>query len=464
MSQAHALRTVFSQTIRARAAVSNAATQRERSTHRLSGTDADVGSTIIEDASRQQSTPRVVLKGGKSRLFKAGAPHVYGGAVDSVVGRPPPAAGDVVVVTDGQKRAFGWGVYNPASMFRVRLMQTDLDVDREPGCLLDLPALIRARVQQAVALRRTLGLPSAQTSVYRLINSEGDRLSGLIADVLGDHVVVLSCAAWVERHAPVVRAAIQEATGLRSIVWRPSLDILREEGLELPAGGTPTQEPSTPADGAVQVVENGVHFRAALHGQKTGFYADQRDNRAYLRTIAGGKTVLDLCSYSGGFAINAALGGATHVTAVDSSASALVLAEANAAFNGVLPSSITLVKDDVAAFMAAALAAGRQWDLVVLDPPKLAPSKKVLDRAAAKYRRLNALAMQLTAAGGLLMTCSCSGAMTQSGAFPTVLQDASTLARRPIRILRHSGAGPDHTLIPGYPEGAYLTNMLLHVH
>eukprot|EP00887_Chlorella_sp_A99_P007358 scaffold2.g7358.t1 len=431
--------------------------------------------------------PRVMLKGGKARLFADGTPIVFGGAVDRVVGRPAPRAGDCVVVCDGADRPIGWGVYNPHSMFRVRIMQLaeewqqDGQQQQQGGLMQpgecepprpDLPALLRARLAQAAALRAALGLPSADTTVYRLANSEGDRLSGLVVDVLGpEHAVVSSSAAWVEQQRPEVERWLHEAVGVQHVVWRPAADMLREEGVEVEAGSAHAQDgesgeeeegaaaaaaPSASESGngasqeadTVVVLENGVRYAAAPQGQKTGFYADQRDSRLLVRRLAAGRRVLDVCCYSGGFALSAAVGDAAYVTGVDSSAAALALARRNAELNGV---------------QERAAAEGRQWDLLVLDPPKLAPSHKALPRALRKYRSLNAAALALVAPGGLLMTCSCSGAVSQGGEFLPMLAAAARDAGRRLTMVREAGAAPDHALDLGHPEGRYLTNALVRV-
>ncbi|BFI42236.1 23S rRNA (cytosine1962-C5)-methyltransferase [Marchantia polymorpha subsp. ruderalis] len=428
------------------------------------GGDASSSSPrIAEGAARNPGVPRVVLKKGKVQMFKDGSPMVYSGAVDCVVGKPPPRSGETVLVTDAAKQPFAWGVYNQDSMFRVRIMQMEADAERDPSCFLDMEKLIFSRVAAAVELRKLLGLPSCDTNVFRLINSEGDGLSGLIADVLGEHLVVASSAAWVEKYRPTIEAALTAATGgIASITWRPSVDILKDEGLSL-------QDPTDflidlPGElDEVEVVENGVRFMASVSGQKTGFYADQRESRFFLRSLCEGKTVLDLCCYSGGFALNAAAGGASHVTGVDSSGPAIELARANAALNGIDPCRSTFIRQDIKNFLSHSVAEGRSWDVVILDPPKLAPNRKVLSRAITQYRRLNALAMKVINPSGLLMTCSCSGAMTQSGNFVSVLQEASKQAGRKLTQLRYAGASPDHTLDVSYPEGAYLTNVLLRV-
>ncbi|KAG2499516.1 hypothetical protein HYH03_002463 [Edaphochlamys debaryana] len=428
--------------------------------------------------------PTAVLKKDKARLFLYGNPMVYGGAVDCVIGRPPPQAGDPVWVTDHSRRRLGWGVFNPHSMFRVRLLQQQSEVDADPSLALDLPRLLTLRVRQAAELRRALGLgpASAPTTVYRLINSEGDRLSGLTADVLGEAVVVQATAAWVQKHRPEVEAAITAATGLSRIVWRPQWRILAEEGLTPPEGaGQGQAQGGEEGEGEgggeserVEVCEGGLRLLACPTGQKTGFYADQRDSRAFLgalvrqqseaAAVAGqqGPAVLDLCCYSGGFALAAAAAGAGSVTGVDSSEAAVSLAAANADLNG-LGERASFVRADVADYMREALEQGRQYDIVILDPPKLAPNAASLDRARVKYLKLNKQALALVRPGGLLMTCSCSGAMTQAGGLPGVVSDAARQTGRQVTLLREAGAAPCHPLQPAYPEGRYLTNLTFRV-
>ncbi|MEW5304404.1 MAG: hypothetical protein WDW36_007015 [Sanguina aurantia] len=467
----------------------------------------------------------VVLKADKARLFQTGSPMVFSGAIDNIIGRPPPVAGESVILADRSERVLAWGVFNPTSMFQVRIMQMRSEFE-SPGasdCYMDMPALIAKRIGEAVQLRRLLGLPSAATNVYRLLNSEGDGLSGIIADVLGDTVVVQSSAAWVERYSTEVVLALRHSTGLSHVVWRASEELLREEGITTHThsqqgqshaeGDSSTDESSSSGDGSssggseegsggrVAVKEAGLDFLADPEGQKTGFYADQRDSRAFIAGVSRGRSVLDLCCYSGGFALSAAAGGASRAVGVDSSAGAIHLATANAAANG-LSATASFQRADVSDYMkqavadlrsaAAAASAAQsdtagsssssssgggahaksspavagspvQWDIVVLDPPKLAPTKASLPRARMKYVRLNTMAMQLVAPGGLLMTCSCSGAMTQSNTFLEVLQEAAKQAGRSITVIRTAGPGPDHVLNPAYGEGSYLTNITLRV-
>lgn len=428
--------------------------------------------------------PRVVLKGGKSKLFAGGqSPMVYSGAVDRVVGRPTPQAGDAVLLCDGKEEAIGWGFFNPSSMFRVRVMQTADELDPAALARPDAPALVEQRIAAAVALRRALGLPSPATSVYRLINSEGDRLSGLVVDVLGDRLVVSSSAAWVELNKQAICEALMRHAGLPMGAWRGAADMLAEEGW--PAGGAAAGaqgedesaqeeaaneagaegEAEAGTSGTVVVSEGGISYAVDPAGQKTGFYCDQRDHRAFVRSVAQGKDVLDLCCYTGGFALSAAAGGAASALGVDSSAPAVALAQRNAELNGCTD-RCAFEKGDVAPWMSAAAKEGRQWDIVVLDPPKLAPSRKALTGALRKYESLNASAMRLVRPGGLLMTCSCSGAVRAAhgdDSFEAMLRGAARRARRRVTVVREGSAAPDHTVDPGHPEGRYLTNVLLRV-
>nr|GMC69682.1 ribosomal RNA large subunit methyltransferase I isoform X2 [Ipomoea batatas]GMD51209.1 ribosomal RNA large subunit methyltransferase I isoform X2 [Ipomoea batatas] len=403
---------------------------------------------------------KVVLKKGKTQLFsRGGSPMVYSGAVDRIIGRPPPKSGDVVLVADGTQKPIGWGFYNSVSMFCVRLMQLEDEASRDPSCVLNVEKLLETRIFAAAQLRNTLGLPSPKTNAYRLINSEGDRLSGLIVDVYGDLAVIASSAAWVEKYQQQIKSCICRINGIKRISWRPSVEILKEEGLDF-SDSTNLDLVTSPKRVRVKVMENGISYMISMDGQKTGFYADQRENRQFISTISEGCRVLDICCYTGGFALNAACSGALEVIGVDTSSPALEIAKENIALNGLDSRRISFLRQDATEFMKDAISKHEKWDIVILDPPKLAPRKKVLKSASGMYRNLNSLAMQLTEKGGLLMTCSCSGAMTQSG---QLLDGAASMAGKKITIVREAGAACDHPIDPSYPEGEYLSNILLRV-
>lgn len=250
-------------------------------------------------------------------------------------------------------------------------------------------------------------------------------MSGLCVDVMGTHAVVAVSAAWVLRQREKITAALQSVLApnrTNRLVWRPAVDLLRkEEGWE-----GPLSQDDLPSESGY-LIENGIKYSLQSSAQqKTGFYADQRDSRALLRTLANGKSVLDLCCYTGGFALSAGAGGAERVLGIDSSEPAIAAAQRNAAINGLGPSNLRFERHDLKKLMAAGDTASivkqAPWDIVVLDPPKLAPSRASLARASRQYLAYNAWAMGLVKPGGLLMTCSCSGSMTQSASFVNMLQ------------------------------------------
>ncbi|OVA12749.1 Pseudouridine synthase/archaeosine transglycosylase [Macleaya cordata] len=441
----------------------------------LHSSPATATTTLQEIATNHKGVAKVVLKKGKTQLFRDGSPMVYSGAVDRIIGKPPPKTGDIVLVADGTETPIGWGLYNSVSMFCVRLMQLEEEAARDPSCALDMGKLLETRIDAAIDLRKNLGLPSTHTNAYRLVNSEGDRLSGLIVDVFGDLAVIASSAAWVEKYRQEIESYISRINEINHIKWKPSSDILKEEGLELTDLRDSLPSPSLEK---VKVMENGILYTISLEGQKTGFYADQRENRRFISSISEGQNVLDVCCYSGGFALSAAVSGATNVIGIDSSLPALELAKENVLLNNLDPGRISFLREDATEFMKGAASRHEAWDLVILDPPKLAPRRKVLQSAAGMYRNLNSLAMQVTKRGGLLMTCSCSGAMTQSGMFLRTIQartsahnhflqhfvqGAASMAGRRVTVLRQAGAACDHPIDPSYPEGAYLSNILLRV-
>lgn len=394
-------------------------------------------------------------------------------------------------VVDGGGGLIGWGVYNPHSMYRVRLLATD-----EPSLLdhRDVSNLLHHRLQEAADLRRACGLPSDGTTAYRLVNSEGDRLSGLTVDVFGTTAVAVTSALWLEQRQDEVVAALGALPMVDEVVWRRSDGRLQQDGWEPPPKRLRDQdappEPQAPRPEPIQVKENGlIYLVSPALGQKSGFYCDQRDNRRLLAEACTGKRVLDLFCYSGGFALAAAKAGAASCVAVDSSSFALELARRNAAIND-LDDQIEFVQADVHKYLKGLNPALRDssqsdgpgprqqpsgegpapvvetgaYDVVICDPPKLAPSFKDLPRATRKYKQLNANAMRaITPRGGLLLSCTCSAAMTQSGSFLSVLHEAAQQCGRAITVLRVAGAAPCHVINPGAPESEYLTAVLLHV-
>lgn len=399
----------------------------------------------------------VILSRGKARLLReTQTTAVYPSAIASISPIPhaPLRPSDPVAVLDGAHNLLALGFYNPFSLYRVRILHHAPPNNSLPW---QIPARIAAIIADAIALRTVLGLPAPDTTAYRVVNADADALPGLVVDRLGATLVVSPSAHWAQTHAATIRTALETAFPDAHLVWRPAEARLRQDGWEgdLPAAPVPT--------GDVTAVESGIRFAlplsAIVAGQKTGHYADHRENRAYVRDLVsrtGMRRVLDLYCYSGLFAISAALGGATTVTGVDSSESAVSIAKENAVRNGV-EGTTKFVESDVGPFMKAERDLGNEYDLIIVDPPKFAPGRKSLHRAKYKYAAVNSAAASLVAPGGLLLTCSCSAAMT-TPLFTEVILHAIRAAGRVPTLLATRGAAPDH---PSGEAGAYLTALLL---
>lgn len=405
----------------------------------------------------------VVLKRGRGRLIRERRSLlVFGDSVAKVHGDPLP--GDVVAVVDGVGLPVGFGFYNPTSMLRIRLLRR---IDSLPHQPVDILREVERLVRRAFSLRANLGLPSKQSTAFRLVNGIADGLSGLVVDVYGHVLVASSSALWVEKHRDLIVSALRNAAPagfITKVVWRSSIDRLRQDGFERaePADGEETDtDENLLMEEDVQVFENGVQYHlpsiALRIGQKTGHFTDQRDARLYLRQILASRgsraRVLDLFSYSGGFGVNAALAGA-EVICVDSSESALALARENARHNNV---EIEFVKSDVSKFLTS-LESTEQFSVVICDPPKFAPNAKSLPRATRKYHSLYAAAMRHVENGGLLLTCSCSAAVSrEAGLFDSIVRKAAVSARTDVKLLRRFSSSSDHPTALEEPDGDYLT-------
>ncbi len=386
---------------------------------------------------------RVVLKKGRARPLWFGHPWVYANAVGRVEGQPEP--GDVVDLLDHDGRMIGRGFYNPRSQIPVRLCtRTDEAVDA---------AFFRARIAQARAARARLGLPSSTTNAYRLVNSEGDDLPGLVVDVYGDAAVAQVTTLGIAVRRAEIYDALEAELGPKTLFELAPPSYADLEGFAA-SSRVARGEPR----GSVVVVENGVQLEVEpLSGQKTGMFIDQRETRARVGELARGARVLDVYAYAGGFGLAAARGGAAAVTAVDSSARAVARIEAHAATNGV---AIEAVEADAFRFLETATP--RAYDLVVIDPPKFARARKDLEAARKGYERLNALALQAAAPGAVLVTCSCSQNV-DAETFERIVAAGAKQAGREVRVFERRGPAADHLLPPAFPEGQYLKVLLCQV-
>lgn len=355
-----------------------------------------------------------------------------------------------VVSSDGQFVARG--LYNPQSKIRARLYSWEQDVPLDA-------AFWQRKVRSAIELRRKLFSDGPAWKACRLIFSESDGLSGLIVDRVDDWLVVQwTSAALVTRQHEILPILIEELAP-KGIWLRTEKGIKELEGLDVQDGLLWGEAPPRP----LFIEENGLQFGVDLaEGQKTGFYFDQRANRKTFAGLANGARVLDVCCYTGSFAINAASQpGCPHVRAIDSSSSALEMARRNAELNDVA-TKVTFQQADAVEAMTELLAAGERYDLIVLDPPKMARSRGGLGRAIKGYIKMNRLAMELLNPSGFLMTCSCSGHVSRDD-FEQIIAKAALDIGRSVQILEENGQAADHPVATSCLETAYLKAFLCRV-
>lgn len=424
-------------------ALYNASMSRKRAMSGSAETSDFDPHAVVRDAAA-----KVVLKRGRARPLWFGHPWVYSNAIDRIEGKADP--GSIVSLADHDGRLIGRGTYNPRSQIAVRLL-TRAD---EP---VDGPFFMR-QLRSAQALRTAVDLPSSRTDAYRLVNSEGDALPGLVIDVFGDaaayQVSTLGMALWRDE----IAQAIDEVLHPKTIYEVAAGSFAEVEGF-----GAETRvvrgEPRT----QVPCQEDGIRLEAEpLAGQKTGLFLDQRPSRTRVGQLVSAAPkkygrVLDCYSYAGGFALQAARAGASEVSAVDSSARAIGRIEAHAAANGV---QIRAIESDTFRFLETATP--RSYDLVIIDPPKFAKARKDLEAATKGYERLNSLALTACAPGAVLVTCSCSQNVGLED-FERILAAGARQASREVRILDRLGPGPDHPLPPGFTEGQYLKVLFAYV-
>lgn len=386
------------------------------------------------------------LKRGRANPLWQGHPWVYSGAIAREDGSYEP--GDVVDVADVEGRYIGRGFVNPRSQIRVRMMtQRDEPVDA---------ALIERRVAEAIGLRARLGLPSEQTSAYRLINSEGDALPGVVVDVYGEVCAVQFTALGMKRRELELYDALARQLKPRSIVEVAAGGFAQLEGF---ASATRTVRGNDADAQQARCRENGVELLVEpLHGQKTGMFLDQRENRRRLAELARGARLLDVYTYAGGFALAALKAGAREAVCVDASGRALERVRHHAELNGI--SAVETVEADAFRFLETVRP--RSFDVVVLDPPKFARARKDLDAALKGYQRLNTLGMNACSDGGLLATCSCSQ-LVDGESFERVIAAAAKDAGRRVQLLESLSQGPDHPVPPAFPEGRYLKFVLCRI-
>jgi 23S rRNA (cytosine1962-C5)-methyltransferase len=391
---------------------------------------------------------RLTLKPGRDVSVRRRHPWLFSGAVGESLGDGSDGVAEVV---GAGGEILGRGSYSPESQIVARLWTLgDRPIDS---------SLFRSRFAQARAMRERVVAPA--TTGYRGVNSEGDLCPGVLIDRYGDVAVMELTTGGTETWEPALTAAAQE-------VFAPGRLLVRRSGsthdrglLPLPPGEGRGEGGTLTGTDLVPFLENGLTFFADVaHGQKTGFFLDQRENRARLRAASAGQTVLNLFSYSGAFSVAALAGGAVRAIDVDSSASALDLAREHRQGNAMAVNAEDFVKADVFEDLRRRVEAGETWDIVVSDPPAFAKKRADVERAARGYKDINRLAMKLVAPGGLLLTCSCSG-LVDASLFQKIVFSAGLEAGRSFSLIARQGAGEDHPVSLDCPEGEYLKGLWL---
>ena len=383
------------------------------------------------------------LRAGKERSLQRRHPWVFEGSIER--GKADP--GETVRVEAADSSFLAWGAYSPQSMIRVRAWSF-IEAERIDR------GFFERRVAQAVALRARLPIES---DGLRLVHGEADGLPGLIVDRYADTLCAQFLAAGVERWRDVIASALLAATGLTRLYERSDASVRGLEGLEPRSGWLR-------GEGATELTIREHAWRLTLDvasGHKTGFYLDQRDNRARFAELVrhfGCRRVLNCYCYTGGFTVAALAGGAAEVTSVDSSAPALERVQAHVRLNGYSEAASTCVDADVNQFLRQSLEAGRSYDAIVLDPPKFAPTAAHAERAARAYKDINRLALKLLAPGGLLLTFSCSGGIS-ADLFHKIVAGAAIDAGVDGAILQRLEGACDHPTTLLFPEGEYLKGL-----
>lgn len=390
----------------------------------------------------------VILKKGKEKAAMLHHPWIFSGAIDKIKGKP--LNGEIVKVCSANAEFLAYGYYNDQSRVALRLMEWDesKSIDK---------AWYQEKLRNAIASRKHL--LNADTNTCRLVFSEADFLPGLIVDQYADFLSLQILSAGIENVKEDIIGLLKEELSPRGIFDKSDAGARKHENLEATQGLLWGETPPE----FIEVRENGIAYHINIaDGQKSGFYCDQRDNREILAAYSKDKSVLDCFCYSGGFTLNSLKHGAAHVTSVDSSALAIETLAHNLELNGFNAAQQLSIQSDVNKQLRLFKEEGKKFDIVVLDPPKYAPSRSALDRAARAYKDLNRLGMLLLEKGGLLATYSCSGAVDME-TFKQIIAWAALDAGREVQIIKQFHQPEDHPVRVSFPEGEYLKGLLLRV-
>ncbi len=408
--------------------------------------------------------PAVILKSGREKSLQRRHPWVFSGAIASVDGDA--GAGETVEVRAADGTPLALGAYSPHSQITVRVWTFDPTESITPH-------FFRDRLTRALRARSALGSDVHSTgpedfppatfhlplTAYRLVNAESDGLPGLVVDRYGEYLVCQFLSAGAEYWKREIVTLLADLLPSAGIYERSDVDVREKEGLPSATG---VLAGSPPPD-LVEIEEYGCRFDVDVRGgHKTGFYLDQRDNRALVAQYAEGREVLNGFAYTGAFGVWALKSGAVRVTNVESSAAALELARHNVELHGLDASKVENVAGDVFHVLRQYRDSRRQFDLIVLDPPKFADSRSQVEKASRGYKDINLLAFKLLKPGGVLFTFSCSGLITPD-LFQKIVAGAALDAGRDAQIIRRMTQAPDHPVALNFPEGEYLKGLVCRV-
>jgi 23S rRNA (cytosine1962-C5)-methyltransferase len=392
--------------------------------------------------------PTITLKPGREKSLLRRHPWIFSGAIARLDGNPGSGETVDVLAADGQFLAHA--AFSPISQIRARVWSFD------PSESIDAD-FFRRRIEAAITSRNTW-LATDETDALRLIHAESDGLPGLIVDRYTDMLVLQSLTAGSEYWKETIAELLLEQTGIKTIYERSDADVRQLEGLQPICGFIRNQAGKTLT--SIIISENELKFKVDIAGgHKTGFYLDQRLNRARVRGLSEGRDVLDCFCYTGGFTVNALAGRAKTVLSVDASADALSLCRENVELNALPADRHTVLEGDVFQLLRKFRDEARSFDLIILDPPKFAPTAAQVEKAARGYKDINLLAFKLLRPGGILVTFSCSGGIDAS-LFQKIIASAALDAGVDAQIMEYLSQAPDHPVALNFPEGAYLKGLV----
>lgn len=389
---------------------------------------------------------------GREKALLRGHPWIYSGSIQDVsIGHDSIEIGETVRVVDSSGSFLAWGAYSPVSQIRVRVWSRKSD---------DVigAQFLASKLKVSLELRESL-INRSETNAFRIVYAESDGLPGFIVDRYADTLVIQCLSSGAEYWRDMLVNLLHELTGCERIYERSDAPVRALEGLPSRTG---LLTGSDDFDN-LMIQENDLNYWVDIRrGQKTGFYLDQRINRLNLRSLADGRSVLDCFAYTGGFSLSALAGGARQVVAVESSKESLELGRSNLGLNPNLSGEIEWVEGDVFEVLRAFRDKNEKFDLIVLDPPKFAPTASQVQRAARGYKDINLLAFKLLNQNGILVTFSCSGGIREE-LFQKIVAGAALDARVDAKIVDRLGQGPDHPVALNFPEGAYLKGFVVQI-